>query len=792
MGVPALAEDHRRRTSLPVANGDVVDDRVARDHGPGISRSDAPATPPDDEGELALVVDCGGRARDVDVPSRPVDAGDLLVEDGRERREFLARLGSVIGVVQADGEELARLGHRRQERLLGQCDPSVAGVDGAAGRLPRRLTGGQEPAHAPRQVGRRDAQIDDRFLVREHADRGTAVTADRVGHRRPARRRGELDLVDHIAGLLVVRPQDGDFPAPRAAGQPRRATLGLEEQRLRQQRSGRGRTAERTRILAGQLRDLLPRAVAKRLHPGVLAGVQVDRRESAVGRPCQRQALRSLQGEVVNARHAAYVPEVGTGAVRLDQPDDHRHGEGGDVDRRRLGIDRGAVPVRAATPAGQQQGPLERRRREQRTGNVLVPDLLGRFVEFRREGDQHVVALEALMLVGRRLRRERLGRRRPLARNVGLRHRPLLDRPDGLAGRAVEDVDEALLRRLGDRLDLFAVDGYVDQVRRRRHVVVPQPVVDELEVPHLLAGRRVEADQALGAAVPVVRRRAGGQVDVAEFRVAAHHGPDVRVATVRPGFVLPRLYPRFVPLGNRVEDPLLFAGTDVESADVPRRHLLPGRAIEDRGTDDDRVADDHRRRNDRVDPALHRPPEPDRQVDLASFAEVSDRLARVGVDGPEVRLVRRHEDPRLLAVRPVADAAVVVAEVRGPALPPVLRVEHPLLFAGLPVDRGHLAERRRRVKHTADHERGHLVGARPEHPVPLGGLGVVRGIPAPDDLEFGDVVPVDLVERGVLRAAVVAAVGRPVAGADAVLGRGRYRPDDQQRRHQRRCHESSL
>ena len=324
--------------------------------------------------------------------------------------------------------------------------------------------------------------------------------------------------------------------------------------------------------------------------------------------------------------------------------------------------------------------------------------------------------------------------------------------------------------------------------------------MDELEVPDLLAGRRVEADQALGvevvaeavAAVPVVRRRADRQVDVAEFRVAAHHGPDVRVAAVRPGPVFPGLDPRLVSLRNRVEDPLLLARTDIESADVPRRHLLAGRAVEDRGTDDDRVADDHRRRDDRVDPALDGPPEPLRQVDLAALAEVAHRLAGVGVDRPEPGLVRRHQDPGLLAVRPVADAAVVVAQVRRPAGAPVLRVEHPLLLAGLPVDRGHLSERGRGVERAADHQWRHLVRARLRHPVSVRGLGVVGRLPAPCHLEVGDVVPVDLLERRVLRAAVIAAVGRPVAGADPVLGPGRCRCQGQQRPNQRRCRESSL
>ena len=72
-------------------------------------------------------------------------------------------------------------------------------------------------------------------------------------------------------------------------------------------------------------------------------------------------------------------------------------------------------------------------------------------------------------LVGMRLRRRGL-----LRRHVGLRHRLLGDRPDRLAGDAVEHVEPALLGRLRDQLARLAVDRRVDQQRRRRVVVVPQ------------------------------------------------------------------------------------------------------------------------------------------------------------------------------------------------------------------------------------------------------------------------------------------------------------------------------
>ena len=93
----------------------------------------------------------------------------------------------------------------------------------------------------------------------------------------------------------------------------------------------------------------------------------------------------------------------------------------------------------------------------------------------------------------------------PLAGYVALRHGPLLDGPDRLAGDAVEDVGEGLLARLRDRLDLAAVDRDVEQVAGGGEVVVPEAVVHGLEVPDALPGLGVDRDDALGEEV-VARR----------------------------------------------------------------------------------------------------------------------------------------------------------------------------------------------------------------------------------------------------------------------------------------------
>jgi len=126
---------------------------------------------------------------------------------------------------------------------------------------------------------------------------------------------------------------------------------------------------------------------------------------------------------------------------------------------------------------------------------------------------------------------------RTLAREAGGGHRPVLDRPYRFARDAVEHVDKGLLTDLGYGLDALPSDRDVDQVRRGRRVVVPQPVPDELVVPDLLARCRLDADETVtieavtGAmsTVVVVGGCADRQIDIAEFLVGTHGCPDVGV-----------------------------------------------------------------------------------------------------------------------------------------------------------------------------------------------------------------------------------------------------------------------
>ena len=240
------------------------------------------------------------------------------------------------------------------------------------------------------------------------------------------------------------------------------------------------------------------------------------------------------------------------------------------------------VPGMKTVPFGPSGLPSSDRRRVERSVLVVADDLQRLGLQLRREVDEVLVG-HALLIEGGRLARDRLRRRIPLAGHVALRHRPLLDRPHRLAVGAIEHVDERLLRHLRQRLDAAAVHGDVGEHRRGRQVVVPQAVMDDLEVPDALAGPGVEARAMLSAEQVVAGPRAavvvaggvlGRQVDVAELLVAADQRPGAAVARVGPRVVQPRLVAELALARHDVEGPQVLAGADVVAADVVGRHLL--------------------------------------------------------------------------------------------------------------------------------------------------------------------------------------------------------------------------
>ena len=138
--------------------------------------------------------------------------------------------------------------------------------------------------------------------------------------------------------------------------------------------------------------------------------------------------------------------------------------------------------------------------------------------------------------------RERLRGRVPLAGRVPLGHRAFLERPDRLAGFAVEHVEKRLLGRLRERFHRAAVDGDVGENRGARNVHVPHPVMHQLVVPLAHASLHVHRDDALGeevvpgtfAAVVVVCRQFNRQIRQAQLWIGGDLTPGARVPGVGP------------------------------------------------------------------------------------------------------------------------------------------------------------------------------------------------------------------------------------------------------------------
>ena len=616
-----------------------------------------------------------------------------------------------------------------------------------------------------------------------------------VGHGTPGGAGRELRLPDHRARRLVVGPELA-APAPGlvllGVGRVAVAALGaddgvaaLAEKQQAAGDEGRGAVgnAERRQVEVPQAR-VVPGAVAVGGHPRQLAAVEVEGGDAPVGGlgdgepvgPGRRHAkLRSLRGR----------PGQGGVLVRRRGDAPHRgHGVGHRVVDPGLGVERPGVPVAGAPPAGGGQRTqlaaglvaARPRRGEQGPQHQSLHRLSGRRPQLGSEVDQ-VVLGDALPVERRRLGGKRLGRRGPFARHDRLRHRTLLDRPDGLAGLAVEHVEERRLAGLHHRPDAPAVDGDVAEGRRAHGVVLPHVVVHHLEVPHPLAGGRVEGDEAVreevvARPVPAVdhaRRRRQRHVDVPERLVGGEAAPGPEVARIRGGAVAPRVRPELAGSWHHMERPQQLAGVDVEAADVFGGSLADDPAVAGPARD---AGHDH-------DVAHHdgsgRPVEVARegmvpgQVDPALVGEAERRGGASGPRIDRVQIPAPHEQqPPDRAVGPVrrsprAAAGDLLERGGERRLPP------DRLARGR-VERLEQSDGVGGVEHTLDdHRRRPQIGVDPQ----IGKRllhGRVHAGPPPDDLEVADVAVIDPVEGRVAREPLVAAEVAPFAGG---LGRGR-------------------
>ncbi len=337
-----------------------------------------------------------------------------------------------------------------------------------------------------------------------------------------------------------------------------------------------------------------------------------------------------------------------------------------------------------------------------------------------------VVDREGVPHVGFRLGRVRLRRPAFLTRHLRLRHRPFLDRPDRLAGDAVEHVEPSGLVRGDDHVAVAAVVTDGGQLRRRAPIEVPEIVVHELEVPEPLAGARVERDDrraeeiradAVGA-VEVVGGRAQRDEGDAALGVDGHLPPVVDAADVLVGVLRPGVVAELTRTRHGVERPHQPAGEDVVRADISgRRHVpLAGRAAQN-----DQVLEGLARivRLDVADRRRVAAVEADPQVDDAVCAEGHDRLAGLRVHLLQ-QAVHREDQPLIAAVGslPVVEAAAGHA---------VHVFADPQLLAGLRVDRDQRPVAAPPIDHAPDDNRmasGIAERIRPRH-LELGDVGLV-------------------------------------------------------------------
>ena len=323
-----------------------------------------------------------------------------------------------------------------------------------------------------------------------------------------------------------------------------------------------------------------------------------------------------------------------------------------------------------------------------------------------------------------------------------------------------------MLGGLGDNVHVASVVTHGQELGRIREVVVPQIVVDGLEVPQALACLRVERHQAVreqivALAVPAVEVESRGterNEHDAVLGVDGHLAPVVHTARRRQVLGRPAVGAEFSRPRNAVEGPLVFAGHHVEGANVSRRR---SRRI---------VRAARERQNDGVlidapgiaSRTADRAVRARRRVDEAVLAEGRDGLAGDRVDRGQIAARHIHE-----ALVAAVLALPVVHALRRRAL------VRPALLPGGGVERHHgsrLHDEHRPPHHErAERERAATNRIAPRH------------------LQLLDVRLVDLFQRRILRRIRSAAIRLPCVERALAGAEDRHR--DEQHQEQEFAHE---
>src|SRR4029453_10000424 len=155
-----------------------------------------------------------------------------------------------------------------------------------------------------------------------------------------------------------------------------------------------------------------------------------------------------------------------------------------------------------------------------------------------------------------------------------------------------------------------------------------------LEVPGSFAGLCLECHETLSkevvpralSSIIIIARRTEGQIDVTQLLVTAHDRPDIRIAGMLPGVVLPRVDAWLFALRHSMKNPPLLAGPHIKASDVTWRHGFPAGIINNRRPHNGDVATDNGRGRDAIQRGINRTVQALRQIDAAIGAEFWDRL----------------------------------------------------------------------------------------------------------------------------------------------------------------------
>ena len=481
-----------------------------------------------------------------------------------------------------------------------------------------------------------------------------------------------------------------------------------------------------------------------RTHPRVITGIEINGCHALVGRLHEWQSLRPRH------RHRPGIGEIPDGRRRrvLHQLDGAQSCLRWHKQPPRLRINRGTWPIDTASRArrlNDRPAFSTHRRRSKNRYELSPPRDPDRFFPQRRCEVDEIVDGNTLEIERRRFGRKWLRRRVPFARHVSCRHRPLLYRPHRLTGDPIKDVGKCLLTRLRNCLDLTPIDSNVNQVAGGREIVIPETMVDRLEMPHSLSRLHVHGNETLRkqvvprphTSVPVVGRGPRRQVYITKLLVHRHRAPHIRVATVAPGLVLPRVRPEFVPLRDRVENPLHLTGARVECPHVPRIGFSPGqrRVLHD-ASDNHGIAHDRQRLRVRQPCPIYRTPKTGTEINRTICAKVRVQRTSPRIHRHEQQVVCGDENACIatLGILPVGHATMLPAHVRRSFHPIVgSRIVRPHKFTTPGIQRRHLAEGGTGVDQASHHQRRRLERPGPNCVILRSHL-TRKGGPSPGDL----------------------------------------------------------